>query len=263
MRLQLLVIALVFADGRALADPQPAPAQEPEKTVHEKAEQAREAVHEAREQAHQKFEQAREAVHEAREDAKEKLEQARDAVHEARAKVEATGERAQDSARSALHDAQREAHEKLEAARSGLDDARREVLTEAHEALRDAMGHDAHDQGERARLTRRAAWKELHKHWRTPQEIPGEVRLELRKHALRAAKLMRIRALAAEQHDQKALTRAEALLGAEGMRHHARMAELISAHPALPQAAADEPSGEEELDEQDQTQEKEDEEDPQ
>jgi len=144
-----------------------------------------------------------------------------------------------------------------------LNDARREVLTEAHEALRDAMGHDLHDQSERARITRHAAWRELHKHWRTPQEIPGEVRLELRKHALRAAKLLRIRALATAAHDQKVVTRAEGLLAAEGLRHHTRMAELITAHPALPQAAGEEPPGEDELDDQDQPQEKEDEEDPQ
>jgi ElaB/YqjD/DUF883 family membrane-anchored ribosome-binding protein len=248
---------LVVASSRAAADPAPAPASEPEHTVHEKVQQAKQAVHEAREQAHQKLEQAQQAVHEAREQAHQKLEQAKEAVHEARDKVEATGEHAEEGARNAVHDAQREAHEKLEQARSGLNDAKREVLTEAHDALREAMGPELHDQRERARLTRRAAWKELHKHWRTPQEIPGEVRLELRTHAVRAAKLMRIRTLAAQQHDPKTVARTETLLAGEGMRHHARMAELISAHPASPQAAGEEPPGEDELEDQDQPQDKE------
>lgn len=256
---------LALASGHAWADPPPAPpAQrtEPEHTVHEKVEQAQQAVHEAREQAHQKLEQAKQAVHEAREQAHQKLEQAKQVVHEARDEVEVSGKHAEESARGAVHDAQREAHEKLEQARAGLNEAKREVLTEAHEALRDAMGPQLHDQREHARLTRRAAWKELHKHWRTPQEIPGEIRLELRTHAVRAAKLMRIRTLAAEHHDPKTVARTESLLAAEGMRHHARMAELISAHPGSAQAG-DEPPGEDELEDQDQPQDKEDDEEQQ
>ena len=96
---------------------------------------------------------------------------------------------------------------------------------------------------ERARATRRAAWRALTmlRGLRTLSDIPPAVREELRQHAQRMARLQRIRELAVQAHDQAALQRADKLIGREQVRDHDKLARVWPAPPATSAPAAVEP----------------------
>jgi len=238
-------LGCTLVTARASAEP------EPEKTVNEVREAAREKVHEAREAIHEARDKAKAAIKQAKETAAAKAGEVEaetgQALEGAKDKAKEAVKEAKDKAKEAVKEAKDKAKEAVQSAKQDVAETKREVLEGAHEKLRETMGPKEHDRAERARAARRTAWIGFRNRWRAPAEIPADMRVELRKHAVRVAKLTRIRSLASEKDDKPAVERADKLLTVERARHRAVIAKLMKAHP--PQARPN--AQEEEEDEED------------
>lgn len=82
---------------------------------------------------------------------------------------------------------------------------------------------------ERGKHARQTYWRMLMQQVRSPSEIPPSVRNELRHHGRRLARLQRIKMLAEDKHDKKAIARIEKLMAHEHERHGRKMHEQVTA----------------------------------
>jgi hypothetical protein len=114
----------------------------------------------------------------------------------------------------------------------------RYVLSRAPEAAADgeqsdesALSPEQREQRriERGKQARRMHWRAIMQHVRRPGEIPPELRSELREHARRVAKLMRIEQLAKQSKDAKTVERVAVLRAREQARHARKLREQLDA----------------------------------
>lgn len=122
-----------------------------------------------------------------------------------------------------------------------LDDARQERLEEAAEAREEArearqeereeFDENAADRAERRQDAREARWESLAEQGglRSPTQLSSEALAELRTHARREARLRAIRYRAESADDTETVTRTDAVLEREALRHDVALSQLLSA----------------------------------
>jgi hypothetical protein len=149
--------------------------------------------------------------------------------------------------REGMREKFRAAHEAIKRAREQAQtdpNARARVADESRKADHGAEGDpsaakgDADERLERSRHARRLAWRALMHQYRRPSAIPPDVRLELRQHAIRVARIARVRALAQETDDRAAIERADKLRAREVERHQKQMRAYAEADAQAKAAAA-------------------------
>jgi hypothetical protein len=171
-------------------------------------------------------EEAKEAKQKVREASKEAGETVAAAKDEAVAKIEAAKTEAKATMKAA--------HEEMKAK---MGEAREDLRAGMHEKVDEVLG-PPEDRAERARVHRRNQMHALRPHWKRGADIPPPVRAELRQHARRTARLMRIRALAEAKKDTKSVERCDKLLELENTHHQKRMERFTPKTAAAPAAPA-------------------------
>jgi hypothetical protein len=206
------------------------------------ASETREHLQRAKEELKQAGESAADDTHkamkEAREEAREKLKEAREtaarAAAEARDKARELGGEAAEAAQRGAEEAQRALQRASEVAR--------ETFRETADKLDDS---DSPDDKRRARRNheRHETWRRLREQMKAkghgePPKLDLPLKTELAVHARRSARLARIRDLALENDDPKAVAKVDTLLERERQRHERRV-EMLTAHadPGEPQGS--------------------------
>jgi hypothetical protein len=132
------------------------------------------------------------------------------------------------------HDVTDEAAEKVGELKSEAEAAAAKAKAEAegaHEIMRDAVG--ATGESALRNVQRRSTWRELAKNVDRPENVPPNVREELRRHAQRIARLRRIRALASESNQPELVARADSLIAREDARHKRKLESFWTARDKL------------------------------
>ena len=116
--------------------------------------------------------------------------------------------------------------ERLEEAAEAREDAR-----EAREEEREAFEEHAADRAERRQDAREARWESLAElgHLRSPAQLSNQALAELRTHARREARLRAIRYRASSADDTETVTRTDAVLEREALRHDVALTRLLMA----------------------------------
>lgn len=214
---------------------------------------------------------ARQRADEALDTAEQKTEQAVDKVKEAKRKVvevaaetKQAAERAADQAATKVGEIKTEAEAAAAKAKTEAEAAAHEaegaihmMRSRTHEIMRDAVGPT----GENARrnATRRSAWRELAKNVDRPEQLPPNVREELRRHAQRIARLRRIRTLASDSKQTALVERTDALIAREEARHKRKLDTFWAARG---KQARERPTPDDDQDPPDETPEEEEEQQP-
>lgn len=195
---------------------------------------AQEAMRAAREQARGAMKEAREAVQKAPEETRAAVQEARSAMKEAQHDVRTAIEKAPEETRAAVQEAREAVQKARDQGREAIKQAK-DAMQKARDQVEGALpGAGQESRKQRARYARRVAWHGLMNRVQSPSAIAPVVRQELRHHAGRVAKLQRIRALAAEQHDDPVMQRCDKLLAREQKRHQDKLEHML---PSRAQAA--------------------------
>lgn len=211
-------------------------------TAEEKTEQAIEKVKDAKDKVVRATAETKQAAEQAADQVADKAEKAAEKVSELTAEAEAAAEKAKTEAEVAAEEA---------------GNTIRVMRARTHELVREAVGPT----GDNARrnAVRRSAWRELARNVDHPDQVPPNVREELRRHAQRVARLRRIRTLASQRNDAALAARADVLIAREDARHKRKLETLWAVRDkqrpsAAAQAPEDDPDPPEETAEEEEEQ---------
>jgi hypothetical protein len=201
--------------------------QELEQAGETAAEDTRKALKEARDEAHEKLKEARVAADEA--------------ADEARAKARALQQQATAAAREGVDEA-RQALQRADEAARDLGEQARAAWREAAEKFDGDPNSPEGKRHARRMQERHETWRRLREQMKAKEtarpQLDPTLKTELAVHARRHARLTRIRDLALQTKDAKAVAKVDTLLERERVRHERRV-EMLTAH-----AEPDGPEGE-------------------
>lgn len=215
-------------EGRALGEK----VREAKAEVREAAEEAKKELREARDQAKATGEKAREEMRETMKEARQEM---RAAGAEVREQLQA--------AREEVHAAGVEVREQMQQARDQMQERWRELHGAMLEAMR-KRGTEMREAADatlaRVREARRRAWGQVRAALHEGKDVPAAVSQEMRHHARRMARLVRVLALAEQKKDTASVERVKALIGKEQERHDRKMDHLLGLHTPKGEATAEE-----------------------
>jgi vacuolar-type H+-ATPase subunit H len=192
-----------------------------DETAQDKAKsEVREAAQEAREDLREAREQVRETMKQAREEMREEMKEAREEMRAAGEQVRAAG----DEMREEMREAHAQAKERWRELHGAMLEAMRKHGTELREA--------AEATRERVREARRKVWHELRAGVSDAKGIPAAVSQEMRHHARRMARLLRVLALSEQKNDTETQDRVKRLIAREQERHDRKVDHLLGLRTA-------------------------------